>query len=127
MILSELTRFSEELDAHMKVEERELFPLIDALERGEVSDGDAASLEHLSLTLEADHVDAGQTLRLLGQITDDYEAPDGACSTMRALYQGLQELERLMHLNIHLENNVLFMRADALTSSAPAVKGHHNE
>jgi regulator of cell morphogenesis and NO signaling len=118
VVLSELTRFTGELEAHMAAEERDLFPLIDALEREGVSDRDQARLEHLRFALEADHVDAGQTLRLLGQITDHYQAPDDACSTMRALYQGLQELERLMHLNIHLENNVLFVRANTLRSRA---------
>lgn len=116
--LSELSRLASELEAHMAAEERDLFPLIDALESGVVSDGDRERLEHLRFVLEADHVDAGQTLRLLGQITVHYQAPDDACSTMRALYQGLQELERLMHLHVHLENNVLFVRAAALTSRA---------
>jgi regulator of cell morphogenesis and NO signaling len=37
--------------------------------------------------------------------------PDGACMTHRALILGLREFERDLHQHIHLENNLLFVRA----------------
>ena len=50
-------------------------------------------------------------------ITDDYEIPDYACVTYRALMNGLDELERDLHMHIHLENNVLFPRAEKLEAA----------
>ena len=50
-------------------------------------------------------------LAALRKLTDDYVAPEWACATFRALYQGLEELEASMHVHVHLENNVLFPRA----------------
>ena len=43
-----------------------------------------------------------------------------ACPTFRGLYHGLAELEREMHLHVHLENHILFPRAAALARSRPA-------
>jgi regulator of cell morphogenesis and NO signaling len=45
-------------------------------------------------------------------------APPRACATLRDLYLGLNELEQLMQLHIHLENNVLLPRAAVLVSEA---------
>ena len=43
--------------------------------------------------------------------TGNYVSPEWACATVRALYHGLAELETSMHVQVHLENNVLFPRA----------------
>ena len=37
--------------------------------------------------------------------------PEGACASFRALYYGLEDLEKDLHRHIHLENNVLFPKA----------------
>ena len=100
---------SADLLAHMRKEEMILFPAIDELTAGVVGrrfpiDGPIAVMEH-----EHDH--AGDLLEELRVITGGYQAPDWACATTRALYQGLAELESAMHVHVHLENNVLFPRA----------------
>ena len=41
----------------------------------------------------------------------------GVCY-VRALYDGLSELEAQMHIHVHLENNILFPRALALAEPA---------
>ena len=58
--------------------------------------------------MEAEHEHAGQALARMRELTDDYTPPEWACPTFRGLYYGLAELEREMHLHVHLENNVLF-------------------
>ena len=45
---------------------------------------------------------------------DHYAPPDWACNTFRALYDGLENLEKHTHQHVHQENNVLFPRALAL-------------
>ena len=100
-ILETFLRLEAELGDHMAREEDVLFPEI--LRHGEGSD----------LPVEPfvdDHSDAGQALAVLRELTDDYQVPEGACNTWRALWHGLEALEQSLHLHIHLENNVLFPR-----------------
>ena len=51
-------------------------------------------------------------------LTNQYTVPPRACNTYRALYAGLAEVERDLHLHIHLENNILFPRVVASGESA---------
>jgi len=59
-----------------------------------------------------DPASADATIRLDSQ--GDADPPADACPTFRGLYHGLEELEREMHLHVHLENHILFPRAAAL-------------
>jgi len=93
-------RLRDDLEGHMKQEERELFPVIQT--------GDTEAVATAIPALEAEHDAAGSMLRRLRVLTNDYTPPDGACTTWRALWDGLRELETEMHEHIHLENNVLF-------------------
>ena len=63
--------------------------------------------------MEDEHESAGDALRRLRQLTDDYRVPEGACNTWIALWHGLAALEEDMHQHIHLENNILFPRSQA--------------
>lgn len=92
-----------ELVPHMHKEERVLFPWILA--------GRGASAGAPVRVMEAEHDHAGAQLRRIRTLTDDFEAPEGACGTWRALWAALEELEADLHAHIHLENNVLFPRA----------------
>jgi regulator of cell morphogenesis and NO signaling len=112
-IVSEL---SAELRSHMHEEEVVLFPAILALEGGQCCLGVPISAPISVMEDEHDH--AGALLSELRTITDGYAAPEWACGTVRALYQGLAELESVMHVHVHLENNILFPRALALAGVA---------
>jgi regulator of cell morphogenesis and NO signaling len=48
-------------------------------------------------------------------LTAAFQPPADACTSFRALYQGLEEFERDLHRHIHLENNILFPRAVEMT------------
>lgn len=67
--------------------------------------------------MEAEHESAGQALAEIHRITEDFRLPEYACVTYRALMNGLDELERDLHMHIHLENNILFPRAQELEAS----------
>lgn len=92
-----------ELESHMQKEERILFPAILA-GRGADASNPIAVMEH-------EHESAGRALARLRELTDDYEVPEWACNTWRALWHGLAALEESLHRHIHLENNILFPRA----------------
>ena len=69
--------------------------------------------------LAAEHEDAGRGLAAIRAACGGaYAAPAGSCPTTIGLYYGLGELEALMTLHVHLENNVLFPRAAALAQTA---------
>jgi hypothetical protein len=52
----------------------------------------------------------GESLRLAGQ-RHIYQPPQWACTTYRAMLDGLKQLEGDLHQHIHKENNVLFPKA----------------
>ncbi|MEP6823037.1 MAG: iron-sulfur cluster repair di-iron protein [Chthoniobacterales bacterium] len=104
--------FSEKVSAHTAEENERVFPAIRQLE---AADGDKAervsALKGEFEKLESEHLSTGAALAQFDQLTDGYTAPDWACNTMRALYDGLRQMEKDMHQHIHEENNVLFPRA----------------
>ena len=68
--------------------------------------------------MEHEHDAAGRLLDELRTLTGGYEVPAWGAATVRALYDGLSELEAQMHIHVHLENNILFPRALALAEPA---------
>jgi regulator of cell morphogenesis and NO signaling len=112
-----------ELEMHIRKEEMILFPAIAASEAAVEAGtplprtpfGTVANPIHM---MEAEHESAGQALTGIRQITRDFEVPEYACVTYRALMSGLDELERDLHMHIHLENNILFPRAERLEAAA---------
>lgn len=101
--------FQMEMEEHSLKEEAEVFPLIkeyavnpsiELLRKIRMANGD----------LEEEHNVAGEILKKIRKITNDFEAPIHACGTYRVTYARLEELESETFRHIHLENNVLFKR-----------------
>jgi len=88
---------------HMAKEEQVLFPWIRA--------GQGAGADGPIHVMRLEHDEAGAMLARLRELTGDYVVPEEACGSWRALWTGLEGLERELHEHIHLENNVLFPRA----------------
>lgn len=111
---------SAELTHHFSCEENVLFPHIGQLETsGQPTQAVFATLQQPVTRMIADHDQTGDELRVLREVTNNYEPPADACTTFRALYSALEELERDLHQHIHLENNILFPRAIRLESEVP--------
>lgn len=102
-ILDTFLALADDLGQHMMKEEQILFPMI-LNDQGSMAGGPIT-------VMESEHENAGEMLRRLRRLTNDYELPDEACNTWRALWFGLAELERSLHEHIHLENNILHRRA----------------
>ena len=109
------TTMAEELGSHMLKEEQILFPAVEALSQGAAPhmplDGPIACMMH-------EHDDAGQALARMRDLTNGFVPPPEACNTYRALFAGLQDLEKDLHRHIHLENAVVFPKAQAMMSAA---------
>ena len=88
---------------HLQKEEQILFPLI----RSGMGSQTAGPVQ----VMESEHHEHAQNLRRTRELAHDLVPPDEACTSWRALYLRLHELEAELMEHIHLENNVLFPRA----------------
>lgn len=123
---NEFCRLFEDLLPHMKKEETVLFPFIKHLELSGANGLSSprppfGTVKNPVRMMTVEHDAAGDILRNMRQITNDYTVPDDACPSYRALYHGLEELEKDLHKHIHLENNVLFPRAIELEEEASLI------
>lgn len=107
--------FREELEHHLELEERAVFPVCCSLEAHDGSD--AAVDEGPLVMLEDDHARTGDALAAIRELADDYNPARALCRTHRALLDALRTLELDLHQHIHEENNVLFPRVRALAAA----------
>lgn len=98
-----------ELEAHLVKEEENLFPMIKAYERTRDEAIKKDILNFIKET-ESEHDAAGALFKQLEQVTDDFVAPDGACTTYRRTFALLDALQKDTFNHIHLENSVLFLK-----------------
>jgi len=108
-----------EMEQHMHKEEVILFPFIEQYGRAEAQGKPMPPVPFGSIAnpigvMEQEHTSAGDALGEIRALTQNYQLPPYACTTVRTLYEGLQALESDLHVHIHLENNILFPRAIAL-------------
>ena len=109
----------EELESHMAKEERILFPAIKQIELSfSPQSFPFGSVANPIGMMEHEHVDTGNALRRLRELTEGYVPPQDACPTYRVMLESLENLEQDLHLHIHKENNLLFPRAQELERTA---------
>lgn len=102
-------RLKAELLEHTGKEETEVFPKMIQFE-GTNSPEIKAKLAAELCELEVEHEAAGDILKRIRVITNDFTPPEGACTTYRLTYARLAELEGMTFEHVHLENNILFSR-----------------
>ena len=104
---------------HLKEEEEVLFPAIKRIEAGKISGltKETKDLELIRLSLEKlqkEHEAIGDAVHAIRHLAKDYAIPDDVCNTFRITYQKLEEFEDDLHKHVHLENNILFLKAAQL-------------
>jgi regulator of cell morphogenesis and NO signaling len=105
-----------ELESHLIKEETIQYPAIREYEKTRrIADLDNAI--KIIKELEEEHTGAGDILKELRKVTEDYAIPDDVCPTFRLTYDKLQEMETDLFQHIHLENNILFPRLFALKAN----------
>jgi regulator of cell morphogenesis and NO signaling len=115
-----------DLIGHMRKEEMMLFPYIQDLVRAKARSlvplvPVFGTVSHPINMMQFEHEEAGNILKKIRSLTNDFSVPDDACPSFKALYAGLDELEKDLHQHIHLENNALFPLAIKLEKSVFAV------
>ena len=105
----------DEMTAHMQKEELILFPRIRSTEVLVSKNGPIRIPEsYISMPvnmMEAEHENAGAILYSIRELTNNYTAPHGACTTFKLSLTELKEFEENLHRHVHLENNLLFPMA----------------
>lgn len=119
------TSLRSELSMHMMKEEQMLFPYIARLEDSVTRNSAPprppfGAVQNPVRMMVQEHDDAGELLKEIREQSRGFSAPEDACPSFRALYQGLQAFEADLHQHIHLENNLLFPRAITLEEEAHA-------
>jgi regulator of cell morphogenesis and NO signaling len=103
-----------ELLHHMEKEEKILFPRVKLLELNAVTEITEGYLSAPIEVMEHEHDAAGTIMHKIRVLTNDYRAPEDACTTFRLALASLQAFEADLHHHVHLENNILFPKAIAL-------------
>jgi regulator of cell morphogenesis and NO signaling len=109
----------EELRVHLMKEEQMLFPYVTLMEESTLAGEPAppamfGTVVNPVRMMMQEHDGAGEALRALRSVTNDYKVPEDACISYRTLYAALEGYEADLHQHIHLENNILFPRAVAM-------------
>ncbi|TGE31750.1 iron-sulfur cluster repair di-iron protein [Desulfosporosinus sp. Sb-LF] len=105
-------KLKDELEEHLVKEEQIEFPLIKAYEENPSHDKLNRALIVMG-DLEKEHVGAGDILKELQRITDNFKIPADGCNSYGLTYAKLSELMNDTFQHIHLENNILFPRLKA--------------
>ncbi|AJE04688.1 iron-sulfur cluster repair di-iron protein [Geobacter pickeringii] len=113
-----------DLAAHLREEEEVFFPAVkraDAARKAgrtpEQNDIEAISGDLVKLRRE--HEEVGDAIHTIRRLAGDFVVPGDACNTYTVTYRKLKEFEDDLHKHVHLENNILFLKAEReLISSA---------
>jgi regulator of cell morphogenesis and NO signaling len=105
-----------ELAQHMKKEELILFPFIKKMVAATLS-AELIAQPHFGTVknpiamMMAEHEAEGDRFAKIVELTNNYTPPADACNTYKVTFAMLQEFEQDLHKHIHLENNILFVKA----------------
>lgn len=119
LIRETFDELADDLLPHMQKEEMVLFPYIERLAAA-ADIGQAAPVPPFGTVrnpirmMMFEHDRAGDLLKSLRQLSNDFTAPGDSCPSYKGLYAGLEDLERDLHRHVHLENNILFPKAAEL-------------
>lgn len=106
----------EDLLSHLDKEEQVLFPYLleldEAASRGiKTGPMHCGSVIHPIGVMRMEHDMEAQRYTLITQLTRGYQAPEGACTSYRKMMADLKVFMTALYEHIHLENNILFLRA----------------
>ena len=102
-----------ELRQHLMQEEKTLFPAIKRMSLNPSVDDKSIIRSEISRML-GEHDFAGGAMDKINRITGNYLVPEDGCNTYRVALAGLKAFEEDLHLHVHLENNILFLKASHL-------------
>ena len=100
-----------EIDQHLIKEEEIVFPLLKDYAENP-SSAKLNKIVDLNSELRKEHEGAGDVVKELRKVTDQYSVPADGCPTYIMTYSKLEDMESNLFQHIHLENNILFPRLE---------------
>jgi len=112
-------KIAADMVAHLKEEEEVFFP---ALKRAEIArsngsqpeDKDREIIKNSLVRLHREHEEVGDAIHEIRRLANGFRIPDDVCNTFMLTYRKLDEFEDDLHKHVHLENNILFLKAAQL-------------
>jgi len=109
-------KIAADMSLHLRQEEELLFPAIKrvaaAAKAGTApGPGDIEALKGALASLGGEHDEIGAAVHTIRRLASDYAIPDDVCNTFLITYRRLKEFEDDLHKHVHLENNILFLKA----------------
>ena len=104
-----------DMSSHMQKEENILFPRIKQVV---AASSDNQALPDVNFikdpisVMEHEHDSAGDIMSEIRVLTNNYTTPEDACTTFRVVIAELQAFEEDLHKHVHLENHILFPKAE---------------
>jgi len=118
VVLQLFSTIQEEMTMHMQKEEMILFPRIKEIEQlAKDKNTPPTIIGYLSGPINvmlAEHEHAGELLYEIRRLTNNYTAPEDACTTFKVSLEELKAFEEDLHKHVHLENYILFPLAEKL-------------
>ena len=108
-----------EFAMHMKKEELMLFPFIRIMVRAKKNNEPLAeprfgTVKNHIQTMMREHDNEGESFRQIEALSNNYTPPADGCNTYKVTFALLKEFQGDLHMHIHLENNILFPKAEEL-------------
>jgi regulator of cell morphogenesis and NO signaling len=98
-----------EFEVHLIKEETIQYPAIDNYLKS-LNENDLKLAQSVIVELENEHEVAGNLIKEINELTNDYSIPNDGCETYAKAYNLLKDMEQNTFTHIHLENNILFPR-----------------
>jgi regulator of cell morphogenesis and NO signaling len=112
-------KIASDMAIHLREEEEVFFPAIkraDAAKKAGAAPApkDLDTIKNLLKNLSHEHEEIGDAIHRIRHLSKEYAVPGDVCNTFMVTYQKLKEFEDDLHKHVHLENNILFLKAAQL-------------
>ena len=112
-------KMSADLAIHLQEEEEDFFPAVKRVDTdrktGATSNPkDFETVKNSLSKLTSEHEEVGDAIHKIRHLANGYAIPGDVCNTFMITYQRLKEFEDDLHKHVHLENNILFLKAGQL-------------
>ena len=112
-------KIATDISAHLKEEEEVFFPALKRADAARAAGAtpDAKDRETIRvslLRLYREHEEIGDSVHTIRHLSKEYAIPGDVCNTFMVTYKKLKEFEDDLHKHVHLENNILFPKAERL-------------
>jgi len=112
-------KIASDMATHLSEEEEVFFPAIkraDATKRAGMTPEteDIKKIKSALGKLSHEHMEIGDAMHEIRHLAHEYAIPGDVCNTFAVTYRKLKEFEDDLHKHVHLENNILFLKAAQL-------------